>query len=65
MTFQDGFGSRRKESLNRFSDRLNTFNDVTVNVEPIGNPDRLWRTFADPGVIRLSQIHDDRLGIQV
>ncbi|KJD43867.1 hypothetical protein QD47_20280 [Paenibacillus terrae] len=64
VTFQDRLGPGGERLLNRLADSLDTFHDIAINMEPIRNSDGTRETFADPGVIGLSQIHHNRFGVQ-
>ncbi|SEN92203.1 hypothetical protein SAMN04487895_103443 [Paenibacillus sophorae] len=64
IPFQDRFGPRRKRELHRLSDSLDTFYDIAVYMESICNANRIRKTFADPRMVHLGQVHDDSFRLQ-
>ncbi|OME06412.1 hypothetical protein BSK60_32590, partial [Paenibacillus odorifer] len=43
---------------------LDTLNDIAVYVKVVGNANRVRKTFINPRVIHLSQIHDNSFRLQ-
>ncbi|MOA28162.1 hypothetical protein D3C78_1490880 [compost metagenome] len=64
VAFQDRLSPRGQGLLDRLANLLDTFNHITVNMKSICNADGTRKAFADPRMIRLSQVHHNGFGLQ-